>query len=76
MQLFLELVNDGGAVAVQKQSAACLEAEPTSSCYFPKQLLVADCKFPKLTIAYTDGDGVAEEVVAAPWPPRSMLDLF
>ena len=76
MQLFLELVNDGGAVAVQKQSASCLEAEPTSSCYFPKQLLVADCKFPKLTIAYTDGDGVAEEVVAAPWPPRSMLDLF
>ena len=74
MQLFLELVNDGPG-AVQKQSAACLEEEPMSSCYFPKQLLVADCKFPKLTIAYVDGDDV-EEVVAAPWPPRSMLDLF
>lgn len=82
LQLFLELLSPHDGTVAQRRSAACVEAEPpSSSCFFPKQLLAADCDSPLLTVLYRKpGDAGTTELTATAWPsapaisPLGLLD--
>jgi hypothetical protein len=71
IQLYLELLSAlGPEIEAQARSAACEATEPAgSSCFFPKQLMAADCDSPLLTISYQSvGEETTTELSVAAWP--------
>jgi hypothetical protein len=71
LQLFLELLSP------QERSAACVEEDPDSSCYYPKQLLAADCDSPLLTVSYrAPQESGTTELTATAWPSAPGISPF